>query len=396
MHVLLVGAWPELAYQLVGLPARVSVLQLPGAGGEPESAWAHRYLEVDYGHPRQAVRAAERIHHDDPIDVVVGLREFSLRAVAAIARRLGAECVPGPVGTLGADKAAVRRTLNRSGCRKVRYRRCGSATDVGQFAEAVGFPLVVKPAAGAGSVGVHAVARPDDIGPAWAHAVAAAAEGGVLAEELLIGPEYSVEVRSVNGLHEVVAVTEKLTTGRPHFVEIGHLVPARLDDAAAAELGAEAVRGLDAIGHARGPSHVELIRTARGPAIIEIDRRLGGDRIWELVALATGRNLMLESLLDAAGERHQAALGEPRGAAIRFLYADRPGRTAAKPSPRVSVAERELVRTHLAAGGGAPVSAARSSHDRLGYVLTVASDAEQAAKAAETIHQAVTRDLFEL
>jgi biotin carboxylase len=393
MHMLLVGAWPELANQLVGLPARVSVLQLPGAGAGRESAWAHRYLEVDYGDTAAAVTSAQAIHREDPIDVVVGLREFSLRAVAAIARQLNVACVPGPAETLGTDKAAVRETLNRAGCRAVGYCRCESAAHIAEFADLAGFPLVVKPVAGAGSAGVHAVVCRGDIGAAWAHA-AAAGKDGVLAEQMLIGPEYSAEVRSLAGRHEVVAITEKLTTGPPHFVEIGHLVPARLDDDVAAGLAAEAVRCLDAIGHVWGPTHVELIGTVDGPAVVEINRRLGGDRIWELVALATGRNIMLESLLDAVGEPYHRARRKPRGAAIRFLYAEKPGWLAEQSPACYPRSRRELVRTHILETDGAQVNPPRSSSDRLGYVLTVAPDSRQAAEAADALQQAMLRDLF--
>ncbi|GGK75271.1 ATP-grasp domain-containing protein [Mangrovihabitans endophyticus] len=376
MHLLLVGAWPELANQLVGLPARVSLVQLPGAADPRETAWAHRHACVDYvGDIAATVSLAVDIDRRDPVDVVAGFREFSLPAVRAVAEKLNVACVPGPAATLGHDKAAVRDMLNRSDCRSVPFRRCATAADVAAFAAAEGFPFVLKPAGGAGSAGVHAVCRAADIVPAWQHSSAVATNGRVVAERLLDGPEFSVEVRSAAGSHEVVAVTEKTTTGPPHFVEAGHLVPARLAPDVAGALAAEAVRALRAIGHETGPSHVELIRTTRGPTIVEINRRLGGDRIWELVLLATGRDLMRESLLDAVHATPALAPERRRAAAIRFVL-DEQGDEGADAASPPELLRRTVMTTHHRG----PV---RSSHDRLGYVLTTAADGDRAAQAAE-------------
>jgi biotin carboxylase len=166
VHMLLVGAWPELANQLVALPARVSLLQQPKSVDAREREWAHRYVEVEYGNVDAAVAVAERINREDPIDVVVGFREFALAAVAAIARALDLPCVPGPVETLGQNKAQVRELLRGSAARAVRHRLCATVGDVAEYAKEIGFPLIIKPVTGAGSVGVHAVHDADELMPA--------------------------------------------------------------------------------------------------------------------------------------------------------------------------------------------------------------------------------------
>ncbi|GII77025.1 carboxylase [Sphaerisporangium rufum] len=394
MHMLLVGAWPELANQLVGLPARVSLLQQPKSVDGREQEWAHRYVEVEYGEVDAAVAVAERIHHQDPVDVVVGFREFALPAVAAIARALDLPSVPGPVDTLGLDKAEVRDLIRDGAARVVRHRVCRTEQDVHGFAAEAGFPLILKPAGGAGSIGVHAVRDAAGLADAWRHASAAAAGAAVLAEELVTGPEYSVETRSAGGRHEVVAVTEKLTTGAPHFVEVGHLVPARLPARVAETLGAEALRAVAATGHRTGPCHVELILTGEGPAIVEINRRPGGDRIWELVRLATGRDIMAESLWDAAGAEPPIGT-RSAAAAIRFLTPTGPA-TVAEVLPRdAAIGVPGFLRGVISVPGpGAEVEPASSSLGRFGYVLVAGADAESAAAAAEQARARVDEELF--
>ncbi|MFI1654249.1 ATP-grasp domain-containing protein [Streptomyces sp. NPDC020472] len=391
MHLLLVGAWPELANCVMGLPARVTLMQTPGT---PDSPWPERRTTVDYTDTAEALRRAAELHAADPFDAVAGFRELSLPAVAVIAEGLGIPCVPGPTTSLGHDKAAVRDLLAAGGCRTVRHRVCADPGELAGFVREVGLPVVVKPASGAGSAGVHALKEPGDLAAAWAH-TEAAGQGALLAEEMLSGREFSVEVRSVAGVHEVVAVTEKHTTGAPHFVETGHVVPARLTAAERAAVADEAALALTSVGHLDGPSHVEVMLTADGPAVIEINRRLGGDRIWELVQLATGRDLMRESLLDATGAASTPAPHAARAAAIRFVRAPRETTAPEVPTDLDPGAETPgLVRLRLSLPApGTPVRPMRSSHDRLGYLICVADTPEEADAAAD---RALTRTLERL
>lgn len=397
MHMLIIGAWPEFAGHLVGLPIRVTLFQLPNEASEHESDFVYRYHLVDYRKADNALTAARRLHACDPFDAVLGLREFALPAVAAIAQSLSLPSLPAPASTLGRDKASVRRILNDGGCRTLDFRRCDSPMDILNFANDVGYPVIVKPTRGSASDGVHTVDSPRQVATAWEHATGAARVPCVLVEEFLIGPEYSVETRTVDGRHEAIAVTEKITTGTPHKVELGHVMPARLNDRTARELIAEAIRGLHAIGHHLGPSHVELINTAAGPTIVEINRRIGGDRIWEMLMLTAGRNLIRESLLDLVGPSRP--LPGPNvhsgSAAIRMIAADRPSRLADPLPERVASDIVGIIREHLfVSDPGEVVYPPRSSDDRLGYVLAHADTPDEADFVARAAHQRLVTQLL--
>jgi biotin carboxylase len=392
-HVLLVGAWPELVDQLVGLPARISLLQLPGIATEHAST-PFRHVTVDYRDVDAAVQAAAQIHAVDPITIVVGLREFGLPATAAIARHLDTPCIPGPVESLGRDKAQVRAAVEAGGCRAVRYAICASAAQVAEFRRTVGGAVVVKPATGAGSIGVHAVTASDDVARGYRHASAAGGSPNVLAEELLEGPEFSVETYSAAGVHEIVAVTRKTTTGAPHFLETGHVTPTVLAANVTMELGTHVSQALTAIGHRDGPSHVEVIWTADGPAIVEINRRIGGDRIWELLTLALDRNLMTETLRAAAGLPRPPAASAMRTAVIRYLIASVEAKPPDRPSPDLFADIPGLIRFELPLEhtGNPPVT---SPFERVGYVLTVARTETEAVRAADAAHDRMARYLAE-
>ncbi|MFF0268370.1 acetyl-CoA carboxylase biotin carboxylase subunit family protein [Kribbella sp. NPDC004536] len=379
-HLLLVGAWPELAARLVGLPGRVTLLQLDGMPGgydlAPYQRWAAGLRVARWDQPAEILETAAAVHRRDPLDVVAGYGEFALPAVAAISAQLGIRSVPGPADQRP-GKSAQRELLAAGGCRPVRHRLCSDPAEVRAFA-ATG-PIVLKPDLGNGSLGVFAVDRAEQAEEGWRW-VHAAGLGAVLAEERLSGPEFSVETRSVAGRHEALMVTEKFTSGPPHFVEVGHLMPARGD---VDELRTEALRALTALGHVDGPAHVELMLTDDGPKVVEVNRRLGGDRIWELLQLSTGVDVLRQVLLDALDPSTDPVGRAARAAAaIRFVHGD-----------------RELFADGLPAQPPDPIDALdglirwrwepTTYHRRLGYVLTYGADPTEAAGIAEQVCKAL-------
>ena len=103
------------------------------------------------------------------------------------------------------------------------------------------------------------------------------------------GPEVSVEVLMKDGKGHVLAVTDKMTTGAPYFVEIGHSEQSQLNKKTVDDIKKLAVNALLAVGVTNGPGHVEIIVTNEGPKLVELGARLGGDFITtDLVPLSTG------------------------------------------------------------------------------------------------------------
>ena len=77
----------------------------------------------------------------------------------------------------------------------------------------------------------------------------------------------------------MLAVTDKLTTGAPHFIEMGHSEQSRLGAEVTEKIKRLAEQAMLAVGAAEGPGHVEIIVTSKGPKVVELGARLGGDFI---------------------------------------------------------------------------------------------------------------------
>ena len=166
-------------------------------------------------------------------------------------------------------------------------------------------PLIVKPTDRSGSLGVQKVERIEDLEPAIENARALSLVGQVLVEEYIEGREISVETISQHGHHYALQITDKTTTGAPHFVELAHHQPSTLPADVQERVFAITFKALDALGITHGAAHSEYRITDSGRIVVmEIAGRMGGDFIGShLVPLSTGYDFLKGVI--------EVALGEP-------------------------------------------------------------------------------------
>jgi len=227
---------------------------------------------------------------------------------------------------LCSDKSALRRRLNETGLGPVRYAVVTTARDAAQAAAGLGYPVIVKPRALGGSIGVVQADNERQLLTAFdvadrAHADdgTVSSHAGVLIEELLDGPEYSVDCVTWERKTHPLVLAEKMTGFPPYFEEIGHIVPPGdqpgIDEAVAMVQAAHEIAGLD-----RLASHSEFRLTSRGPRLIEINARLGGDMIPFLGLLAGGADVAAAAADVALGRAPDLTTRGARVAAIRMIY----------------------------------------------------------------------------
>ena len=156
------------------------------------------------------------------------------------------------------------------------------------------YPVIVKPTDRSGSLGVQKVERSEDLPAAIALAKQLSIAGEAIVEEFIEGREISVEMISQHGVHHALQITDKDTTGAPHFVELGHHQPSSLPADMQERIFAITRRALDALGLTEGASHSEYKITDAGRIVVmEIAGRMGGDFIGsDLVQLSTGYDFL--------------------------------------------------------------------------------------------------------
>lgn len=258
---------------------------------------------------------------------IVTWDEWNLVPTARLARALGLPANSVEVTRGCRNKATARTLFARHGVPSATSMRATSLLEAGLATMSIGYPVVVKPAASGGSIGVIRVDGPEELPAAFAFATSGAVRShedtAVLVEEYLDGPEVSVECVTYRGATTAVAVTRKSLSPPPYFEETGHTIEA--GDPLLAEVAPVAAAAVKALGITDGIQHVEMRLVDGRPRLIEVNARIGGDMIGHLVRLATGIDLPKAAADIACGTRPDTTPPRHDAVGIRMLYPDASG-----------------------------------------------------------------------
>ncbi|MCD9145114.1 ATP-grasp domain-containing protein [Streptomyces albireticuli] len=261
------------------------------------------------------------------------------------------------------------------------------------------FPLVVKPAENAGSIGVSVVRSEAGLPAAAAlaqqqthefpHGIAL--DTTLLAQEYVDGDEFSIETIVSGGVAHHLAVTEKFTTDDASRAETGHTVPAELAAPDQEAVLAVVSAAIAALGLRDGVAHTEVKLDSRGNAkIIEIGARPPGDNIMKLVSEALGVSEARAYLQAAVGERPDVTPTRTGAAAIRFFTAPHAGtfrRIDGIPEAG------HVVASSVYKQPGDEVGGPTDNIGRIGHVILRGDTAAETNKAALEILNGVTVEM---
>jgi 3-methylcrotonyl-CoA carboxylase alpha subunit len=169
----------------------------------------------------------------------------------------------------------------------------------------VGFPLLVKPAAGGGGKGMRTVREPhrlaDAIGAARREATAAFGDDRLILERLVVGARH-VEIQVLFDAHGAgVSLGERdCSIQRRHQKVLEEAPSPAVGPALRARLAVAALKLAGAVGYV-GAGTCEFLLDERGePVFLEMNTRLQVEH--PVTELVTGRDLVADQLRIAAGE----------------------------------------------------------------------------------------------
>ncbi len=239
----------------------------------------------------QLVYAARTLSaHFGPVHRLFGTFEQLQVPLAEARAQLGVEGMGVEAAQNFRDKARMKTVLREAGVPCARHRLVEDEAGAMIFAGEVGFPLVVKPPAGAGAQGTYRVEDVTSLREALR--LTQPREGfPVLLEEFVVGDEHSFETISINGR----AVWHSLTHYYPTPLEVLRhpwiqwcvVLPREVDAPHYDDIRAAAFRALEVLGMDTGLSHMEWFRRRDGSvAISEVGARPPGAQITTLVSRA--------------------------------------------------------------------------------------------------------------
>lgn len=314
---------PQIPAIRSALDMGLKVIAIDPDPAAPGLALADFFYVHDLAH-RDEILAVARKHRIDGIMTLAA--DYPMATIAVVCAALN---LPGPspeVVAKSTNKRLMRLALCAKGVSCPRFIHVESLDQAREAVANLAADTIFKPAMSHGGRGITRVpagATDAEIEQAYQRALCETRADGVMVEEFIDGPEFSIESLAHQGDTQIVAVTDKLTSGPPYFVELGHSQPSRWPDEQVKALCSCARQALAALGIDQAAGHTEIRLSSRGPAIMEVAARLGGGFInSHLVPLSAGIDLVVATIQVALGRAPDLRpRSQGRGAAIRFLRA---------------------------------------------------------------------------
>jgi biotin carboxylase len=384
--VLSIGGKDLVCGSLRQLGAEILLVQTPSRIDAEISSisMACSSLLVDYEqYPELLIELITAFHRIRPLSACISFAEQGLSISAKICELLDLPGMP-PVSVVQRtrNKLLMRQTLSESGLTPVAAALGTNRDELKQFGEQNGFPIVIKPHMGVGSVQVHLIASENDLPVADRYE-------SFLMEEFLPGREFSVETFSDANQHMVIGVTEKAINsagfGNP-FLEEAHQFPANLSVELFRQLKDYVFEILVRLSIADGPCHTEVKLTPKGFRIVETHTRFGGDNIVDLVRIVTGLDLVAMAVARPLGLLSRVPREEQlaEGAAIRY-FLPRPGIVKNITGLEFWRRNPAIYRIDLPLAVGDRVPAPTVSHKRVGYVIAMGRSSDDAARLCRQV-----------
>ena len=335
-----------------------------------------------------------KIARDEHVDGVIHpCSEVSMAVMGRINDELGLSGISREQAICATNKHLMRKAFEKGNAPSPKSILAHDAEDAwSRLQNEFDTDAILKPSRNSGSRGIAKVSRNMDKGDfirAYDEALSESRDHSVLIEQFIEGPEFSIEMIVWRGDIHVLTVTDKKTTGAPHFVELGHNQPSCFSDADVETLKAAAIAGVRALGVNNCACHAEA-KLMNGKAyLMEVGARLGGDFIsTELTHLSTGIDMVAAAIDVALGvEPDLSAKEEPKGVCIRYF--------CPKPGKLVSISNTEVLNNphvylwEIYPKEGDVIPAVTSSLCRSGHVIVTEKTPQKAIELAERLIESV-------
>jgi biotin carboxylase len=251
---------------------------------------AHWRLDdpLDAGQITAAVQAVSE--HVAPVRRLLAVLEQLQVPLGLTRERLGIDGMDAETARNFRDKAQMKSVLREAGVPCAGYRLCESAGAAASFAADTGFPLVVKPPAGAGAKSTFRLDDAEDL-RVWLESAPPAPGRPALLEEFLTGEEGSFDSVMIDGRlvwHSISAyLPTPLEVLRNPWIQWRVLLPRDIGGPEYDGIRAVAPAALRALGLRTGFTHMEWFSRPDGSvAVSEVAARPPGGQLTAMLGYA--------------------------------------------------------------------------------------------------------------
>ena len=322
----------EFVRGLAAVGARVT-----GIGERPWEAiddelrsWMVGYEQVrSVVHEPSLLEAVRRVQATSWVDRMEATVEAHIMPAAKVREAAGIPGTTVKTAYLCRDKPAMKEALREAGVPCAQSRGVASAQELRMFAAEVGYPIILKPRAGAGASGTQRVDNDRELESAI---VDQGLDRGasVAAEEFIEGHEGFYDTISIGGrvVHEFIShyYPNVLEAMRTRWISPQIVTTNRVDAPGYNDLRRMGQKVIDALGITTSPTHMEWFFGPKGLKFSEIGCRPPGVGVWDLYAAANDFDIYREWAMAVVHGRPGQQTSRRYSAGMIALRPNRDGR----------------------------------------------------------------------
>jgi formate-dependent phosphoribosylglycinamide formyltransferase (GAR transformylase) len=293
---------------------------------------------VGYEHVRSVVHepslleAVKRVQARGWVDRMEATVEAHIMATARVREARGIPGTSVQTSYLCRDKPAMKEALRQAGIPCAQSIGTDDAAEVRAFAEAVGYPLIIKPRDAAGAAGTWRAANDEELEKAIEESHVAHG-ASVAVEEFIEGHEGFFDTISVGGeiMHSFIThyYPNVLEAMRTRWISPQFIATNRLDAEGYDEVKAMGKKVIDALGIGTSATHMEWFYGPKGLKFSEIGCRPPGVGAWDLYCAAHDMDVYKEWGMAIVHGRPSQQLSKRYSAGLINLRPDQDGRIVA-------------------------------------------------------------------
>lgn len=266
--------------------------------GAEMRGWLGDYLQIrSVVHEPSLLQAVRAVQEKVSVDRLEATVEAHIMAAATVREAAGIPGTSAATAYLCRDKPAMKEALRRAGVPCAQSTRARSPQDAWDFAEGIGFPLIVKPPAGAGASGTWRVRNGGELERVIQES--ALADGKAVAiEEFIEGHEGFLDTLTIGGkiVHEFIThyYPNVLEAMRERWISPQMVTTNRIDAPGYDEVREMARRVIAILDIGTSATHMEWFFGPKGLKFSEIGCRPPGVGQWDVYNTANDFDLYFE------------------------------------------------------------------------------------------------------
>ena len=276
-----------------------------GIGERPAShlsdelkSWLGDYVQVSsVVHEPTLLKAVKAVQAAVWVDRLEATIEAHIMAAAAVREAAGIPGTSTETAFLCRDKPALKEALRNAGIPCAQSTRANTPQDARDFAAAIGFPLIVKPPAGAGASGTYRV-RDDEALEQVINASGLKDGHAVAVEEFIEGHEGFIDTVTIDGEvgHEFIThyYPNVLEAMRHRWISPQMIATNRIDEPGYQEVRELTRKVIGILDIGTSATHMEWFFGPKGLKFSEIGCRPPGVGQWDVYNVANEFDLYFE------------------------------------------------------------------------------------------------------